>query len=388
MATEMRGPHQAGVLNPYAMVEVKLGRRVDWPNVADRQRFIQTVLDFPYHKLFDPRHGSPLYPGRRFDPQRQEIVHDRYHAPMINAANRLEHLNRNVLGAGAAANTTQQWVSPGVFFTNSPDFSAPVQGYLPDCHFISALAALAWSDPYAIIHAARPVANPADSLTTGGAMDRIFFYDAPGAVPTAIETSELLPLIEPGNVLQYARSGHAGEIWPAVYEKAWVKWFTHDTSDQPDYSKVTGGDPVSDLVSLTGKQRNSYATAAKTGEQIWQTVRAHCQGSWTFDPMVATTYGSAADAPTPIDYDASGIVADHCYAILGWQYVNRTKYIVLRNPWGYQEATTGVDVGPWTSFDQFDDGDMVGTLPLPEHGVFALDANTFQQYFGWYGWVD
>jgi hypothetical protein len=74
-------------------------------------------------------------------------------------------------------------------------------------------------------------------------------------------------------------------------------------------------------------------------------------------------------------------------SILGWQFVNNTKYIVLRNPWGYQEGTLNVDSGPWTSFDQFDGGDVVGTITLPESGVFSLAADTFQQYSGWYGWV-
>jgi hypothetical protein len=385
MDTKMSGPGKAGVISPYALVEIKLGRKVDWRNVADRKRFIETVLDFPYQKLFDPKHGSPLY-RERFNIKHLKFVPD--DAPLISATNRLKYLTPPVLGAGGLGNTGQQWVSPGVFFTNSPDFTAPVQGALPDCHFISAMAALGWADPFAILHATRPVANPGDALSTGGAMDRIYFYSATGSAPESVEVTELLPLIEPGDVYQYARSGHTGEIWPAVYEKAWVKWFTKDPGDQPDYSKVGGGDPISDLVSLTGKTYNSFATAGQTGDQIWNAVRGNCRGSWTFNPMAATTYSSSAAAPTSIDYDTSGIVAWHCYAILGWQFVNNTKYIVVRNPWGYHEGTLNVDVGPWTSFDQFDGGDVVGTFSLPESGVFAVAADTFQQYFGWYGWVD
>ena len=58
-------------------------------------------------------------------------------------------------------------------------------------------------------------------------------------------------------------------------------------------------------VSLTGKNYNSFATIS-------------------------------AAAPTPIDYDTSGIVADHCYSILGWQFVNpgrRYFPTVLRLVW-------------------------------------------------------
>jgi hypothetical protein len=385
MSTHVSGPAKAGVINPYALVEVRLGRKVDWPNVADRRRFIEAVLDFPYEKLFDPSHASPLY-LERFDTKTKKFVPD--DRKLINAENRHRHLTANILATGGAGNTGQQWRSPGVFFTNSPDFTAPVQGALPDCHFISAMAALGWSDPFAIVHAARPIANPGDKLHSGGALDRIFFYGGTGAAPQSVEVTELLPLMEPGNLYQYARSGHHNEIWPAVYEKAWVKWFTHDPGDRPDYSKVTGGDPIADLVSLTGKHYHSVGTAGQTGNQIWTAVRSHCRGSWTFNPMAACTYASSSAAPTPIDYATSGLVAWHCYAILGWQYVNNTEYIVLRNPWGFHEGTLNVDVGPWTSFDQFDGGDVIGTLSLPEHGVFALAADTFQQYFAAYGWVD
>jgi hypothetical protein len=387
MPEQMSGPGKAGVVNPYAMVEVLLGRKVDWPNVADRKAFIQAVLNFPYEKLFDPQYGSPLYPGRRFDVKKKVFVADPGNTELINGTNRLLHLNKHLLAAGAAGNTNQQWVDPGTtFFSNSPDFAAPVQGSIPDCHFIAAIGSLAWSNPYDIIQAVRPV-SPADALVTGGSVDRIFFYAGTGSASAPIEVTELLPLIEPGNLYQYAQSAHPGELWPAVYEKAWVKWITNDPGDQPDYSKVGGGDPVNDLVSLTGKNYNSYATNGQTGDQIWNAVRSNCRGSWTFNPMAATTYGSSAAAPTPIDYDTSGIVADHCYSILGWQFVNNTKYIVLRNPWGYQEGTLNVNSGPWTSFDQFDGGEVVGTLALPENGVFSLAADTFQQYYGWYGWV-
>jgi calpain family cysteine protease len=388
MSDKLRSPATAGVINPYALAEVKLGHQVDWPRVADRKRFLQTVLDCPYERLFDPKHGSPLYAGVRFDVHERALFHNPEPAVLISASNRLKHLTPNVLNVGGLGGTSQQWVNPGVFFTNSADFTAPVQGALPDCHFISAMAALAWSDPFAIMHATRPINNFADALQSGGAMDRIFFYNGTGAAPQSVEVTELLPLIEPGNAFQYARSGHSGETWPAVYEKAWVKWFTNDPDDRPDYTKVTGGDPIADLVSLTGKNYHAVATAGESGNQIWTAVRSHCRGSWTFDPMAACTYASSAAAPTPINYDTSGLVAWHCYAILGWQYVNGTEYIVLRNPWGYHEGTLNVDNGPWTSFDQFDGGDVVGSLSLPNHGVFALEANTFQQYFASYGWVD
>jgi hypothetical protein len=58
--------HNIGVLNPFALVEIKLKRRIDWTAVAEHQQFIENILGFPYANLFDPQHGSPLYPNLRY----------------------------------------------------------------------------------------------------------------------------------------------------------------------------------------------------------------------------------------------------------------------------------------------------------------------------------
>ncbi len=223
------------------------------------------------------------------------------------------------------------------------------------------------------------------------------FYSGTGAAPTDVEVTELLPLTEPGNGYIYARCVDSSEIWPAVYEKAWVKWVTQDTSDQPDYAKIGGGDPIADLVTLTGLSPNYAATGGVAPQAIWNNVRSHCDGSWTFDPMAAWTYTSAAAAPTPINYSTANLVAWHVYAILGWLYDSKCQeeYIVLRNPWGNTEAVLNVDTGPWFSVEQipgflqekFGEGDFMRSFSLPGYGVFALRADTFQQYFAGYGWV-
>jgi len=290
------------------------------------------------------------------------------------------------LGAGAPGGTGQQWVDPGHFFNDNPaDFTDPVQGALPDCHFIAALASLAWASPYSIAQRTRPIKDP-DTFMQGDAVDMIQFYGGPGQTPQNIEVTELLPLIEPGDVYQYARAADPKETWPAIYEKAWVKWFTKDLGDQPDYTKVGGGDPIADLVSLTGLNPTYKSTQGVTSHAIWQDVRSNCRGSWTFNPMAAWTYPSAAAAPTPIDYSTAGLVAWHIYSILGWVYAQNQEYIVLRNPWGNTPGTLNVDDGPWTAIEQIASG-FTRTLSLPANGVFALRADTFQQYYGGYGWV-
>jgi len=386
MADLPAAPKNIGVVNPFALVEMQMKRKVDWDSVADHRTFIQNILKFPYERLFDPQHRSPLYPGLRYDPKQKALVHDPSIANLPALLERMRDLDKVAIAAGAPGGTGQQWVDPGHFFNLNPaDFTDPVQGALPDCHFISAMASLAWANPYAIAQRTRPIKDP-DTFTQGDAVDMIQLFNGTGAAPTNIEVTELLPLIEPGDIYQYARAADPKETWPAVYEKAWVKWFTKDPGDQPDYTKVTGGDPIADLVNLTGLAATYKSTQGVTSNAIWQDVRSNSRGSWTFNPMAAWTYASAADAPTPINYATAGLVAWHVYSILGWIYSQNQEYIVLRNPWGNSPGTLNVDNGPWTAFEQIASG-FVRTIKLPAAGVFALRADTFQQYFAGYGWV-
>src|SRR5882762_3324097 len=205
----------AGVINPFALVEARLGHRIDWRRVADSKQFVSSVLGMPYEKLFDPKHGSPLYAHARIHKEGRRLA-------AIDAQElhtRLLAQDDRALAAGALRRIGPTWEDPGTFFLHSPDFQAPVQGAIPNCHFISAMTALAWANPTAFLHNLRPVrAN--DTIEPGVTFARIAFYGATGAAPTNVECTEKVPLNEPGDNYLYGRSGHAGETWPAVYEKA------------------------------------------------------------------------------------------------------------------------------------------------------------------------
>ncbi len=405
-------PLKNGVINPYALVELRLRRAIDWNNIANHKLLLETVLSMPYEKLFDPQFGSPLFRGYRYDVKRKAMVRD----PAIpDAATLVHHYlteepNEAAQRAGALRILTpaskfvpefprpprflSSWETKGNFFLKGADYRAPVQGATPDCHFIAALASLAWAYPPWISQRTRPL-NMTDTLASGnapfspepGAVDMISFYNATGATPVEIQIDELVPVSQPGANFIYARSDNAGETWPAIYEKAWVKWFTGFSDvDMPDYSKIAGGDPIADLVNLTGWASSSKSTSDMTSDAIWNDVRSNCRGAWTFNPMAACTYSSAAAAPSPVTFSNSGLVAWHCYSILGWIYANNERYIVLRNPWGNTPATLDVDNGAWTPIEQFGPSEVLG-LTLPANGVFALRADIFQQCFAGYGWV-
>jgi hypothetical protein len=76
------------------------------------------------------------------------------------------------------------------------------------------------------------------------------------------------------------------------------------------------------------------------------------------------------------------VVGSHCYTVLGWAYRSCKRWIILRNPWGYFEATASVldatismyDVSWWRPI----------TLKNPD-GVFAMEIGAFKKYFAGFG---
>ena len=101
----------------------------------------------------------------------------------------------------------------------------------------------------------------------------------------------------------------------------------------------------------------------------------------TTTPLVAWTYGSNTDAPTPIDYNSASIVANHAYSILGTWSDGGSNYVVLRNPWGYLEATIDVDGGSWPEHESWG----WDSITIPGNGVFALRVDAFSAYYAGFG---
>lgn len=60
----------SAVVNPYALAEVMLGRKINWHNV-DARRILEEVLHTPYEELFDPKFEGPLYFGFQLDEQKR-----------------------------------------------------------------------------------------------------------------------------------------------------------------------------------------------------------------------------------------------------------------------------------------------------------------------------
>lgn len=369
MSTEKKIPENVGVSNPYAIVEIILKKRVNWKRV-DSQRLLEQTLGMPYEKLFDPKHKSPLYAGLEFQPETKSLKR-------VEIPSTAKGAFRALIDVGA----TTVWADPGDFFEEAAELTDPVQGGVANCYFIAALSSVAWARPYVIAQRTRATGTGSQDF-----VDMIEFYK--GGKSEKVEVTELLPLNSPGNTFIYARSSETGEIWPAVYEKAFAKWMTKDPGDKPDILKTAFGDPVGAAASLTGLTPYYYWNSRLSEDNIWQKVRENCISRKTFNPMVAWTYGSS---PSPdVNYSNAHLAANHAYSILGWQYANNHKYIVLRNPWGNYEAILNVDGGTWIAWDAPYYGGPGWWRPIPmatNDGVFALRVDTFKKYFAGFGLV-
>jgi Calpain family cysteine protease len=440
------GPRTA-VINPYALAEVIVGRRINWAQIDDKRRLLEDILQTPYEELFDPKYQGPLYLGFRLNeklqvvPERSplldvevkldlsdlEVPFDaiskierlsdlgpRYHAPHVGTIpveraeivrnhiiltlrlpdrDRLQTLARvftkSVLQTVAADPRTvgksSDWTPPdaswgdaGRFFNESTEFFDPIQGAVANCYYIAALSAVAWAMPYRIRHLTRATGQNQDRFTN---LIQFFKPDTGGQLEKEVEVTDTVPLNGSGNFL-YARSSEAGEIWPAIYEKAYAKLKTGITGDHPDILATAWGDCVWATAQLTGGHRAYYDNANETADKLWDLVRANSMGGRTVNPMTAWTYGSGDEAPKKVIYADANVVGSHCYTVLGWDYRDGRKYIILRNPWGNTEATVQALTGTTWLFD------VSWWRPISlavVDGTFAVEASAFKQYWAGLG---
>lgn len=272
------------------------------------------------------------------------------------------------------------WGDFGTFFNEAAEFFDPIQGAVANCYLIAAMASVAWARPYMVTHMTRATGTGQPQFTN---MIRFRDIDSGNAV-REVEVTDAIPLATSSGNPIYCRSSEAGEIWPGVYEKAFAKWKTGATGDRPDITATAWGDCVRAAAELTGFKRHYFATTDHSGLALWNKVRENSIGGRTFNPMVAATYSSGQASEKKIVYGDANLVASHCYSVLGWDYRNGKRYIILRNPWGSTEATKDILSGTVLLYDVSWWRPIVLTDP---DGVFAIQAETFKTYFRTLGLV-
>ena len=437
-----------GVINPYALAEYISGRKIPWKRVENVPQMLESILQTPYEELFDPKFEGPLYMGLKLNKKgtleriRSPLLDVELKIGQSDLDMPLENLDSNIKVLGdlgerykvdniadleihrlelcnpyqialsiklpererlqtlarvfpkqivnsialdpeMQGNANQDWtpanaswVDKGTFFNETAEFFDPVQGAVANCYFIAALSAVAWATPYQISHLTRATGQGQDQFTN---LIRFYQPDSNGQLDKEIEVTDTVPVSNTTGNFIYCRSSETGEIWPAVYEKAFAKWETGTSTDHPDITATGWGDCIYATAQLNGGTRSYYGNSGLTGDQIWNLVRANSLSKRTFNPMTSWTYGTAPDG---LSYADANIVGSHCYTVLGWDYHCGKKYLILRNPWGQKEATVGSRSGVVTMYDVSWWRPIV--LADPD-GTFAIEADSFQQYFAGLG---
>ena len=437
-----------GVINPYALAEYISGRKIPWKRVENVPQMLESILQTPYEELFDPKFEGPLYMGLKLNKKgtleriRSPLLDVELKIGQSDLDMPIENLDSNIKVLGdlgerykvdniadleihrlelcnpyqialsiklpererlqtlarvfpkqivnsialdpeMQGNANQDWtpanaswVDKGTFFNETAEFFDPVQGAVANCYFIAALSAVAWATPYQISHLTRATGQGQDQFTN---LIRFYQPDSNGQLDKEIEVTDTVPVSNTTGNFIYCRSSETGEIWPAVYEKAFAKWETGTSTDHPDITATGWGDCIYATAQLNGGTRSYYGNSGLTGDQIWNLVRANSLSKRTFNPMTSWTYGTAPDG---LSYADANIVGSHCYTVLGWDYHCGKKYLILRNPWGQKEATVGSRSGVVTMYDVSWWRPIV--LADPD-GTFAIEADSFQQYFAGLG---
>ncbi|GAB6195762.1 C2 family cysteine protease [Lysobacter xanthus] len=406
----------SGAVNPYALTEAVLNKRIDWSRVERPVELVSRTLETPADALFNGGRGSPTFalqaplkaaaPAAVAAPRLREMHADLHQniSPALRA--RLSELLTPKLAP--ELQETQYdgatWTDPGDFFEEGSEFADPVQGAVGDCWLISALASVAMSRPYTIVQRNRTTGTAQDAF-----VNAIDVIDA--GTPKRFEVTERVPVNSGSGQPRFARSAEGGEVWPGVYEKAFAKLRSGNLTDQPDILVLHGGDCVDASARLVpGTTAHYTATNGTTADALWTQLRDNSiatpqasgplvpifnrvRSGRTVNPMTAWTYAKAEDAPDTIAYDANtGIVGWHAYSVLGWitrssglsvvgQAPAVERYIVLRNPWGTHEGRVDTFTGSFASHET----SWVRNTPLGTGGVFAMRIESFKKYYAGLG---
>jgi hypothetical protein len=370
--------NNVGVRNPYSVAELKLKKKINWSEKTFevKRQLLEKAFGIPYHQLFEPSHGSPLF---------------------VKTTK-----NQQVMTGGGDPTPCDPYPCPtgtcktivnGSYTVGSNAFNDPIQGCLPDCYFIAALSALAWMAKLPLYTSPAYTYKFYKILSMGG---------APILTPD-IQVSGQLPLDGNGQPI-HARSNTwsptSAEIWSGVYEKAYAAWAYRQssgiTSDCPPYVYICSGNPVSALSNITGKTGNENKTKDLNNVPIaiFNKIRdGACTATLAQDkrtkyPTVAYTYKSTPASGSP--YSDDTIVANHSYSVLGIcevkndQKIITQRYIILRNPFGQKnhdpaqlQSPDVVTTGSWLNISLADLND----------GIFALSADRFASHFEGFGWI-
>lgn len=350
-------------INPCALAEQIEGRKIDWGNDEEREKLLVKILGASSVKdIYDPK-KSFLRPIRRMidasgksvfktSGVEEKSIPEQIASVYVPLRNRTASTEISFKPDDSWLPENVGWKKVGTYYINGAEALEIDQGELGDCYFLAALCSAGWVNR-----------NYMKSTDVNGTHTMTFYTWLKKAEKVSV--SEEIPCDLSSNRPAFGASTTEGEIWPAVWEKAYAKWDTGCSHDHPNVSKIAGGNGGTALRQITGRGYSSYYLY-NTKSRIntiwgWLDKNTNYLGK-TMIPMVVNT--SSINR-----YDSLGIVSSHVYSVLGIETVNKKKRIVLRNPWAWKTPSKYCRTGSWNG------------LTLGANGVFSIEFEMFLEYF-------
>lgn len=258
-------------------------------------------------------------------------------------------------------------------------FDDPVQGSAPNCCFMSALSAVAWTLGCTKIKIGDNTIPPYNKPPTDPGAYSVWLQPSWFNISGSLSLDFELPV-----PFQYAHSRTLSMIWPALYEKAYaIKYHAAQagTCVWPKPPVNWDGNPHSSLGNLSGCQPYTYyknqnnlgglgiSNYVKPTASIVNVILNRIYNSKTKYPMVAWN-------------------PDHCYTVLGQMADGK---IVLRDPTLQNIPAGSTIAGTWTIYHNFlwdcrpninrqlaDQNQLDTNLGS---GIFAMTQNAAEAYF-------
>jgi hypothetical protein len=404
-------------VNPYAVAEALLGRRIDWARGRELREQLRDLL-----RVADVRSLFVTVPGRQTlisvfrDLQKEgplrwtveeclrKIEATAELRPLLAQLD-LQALMRALTvlvpmmerPPGSAVPPLVQGYRtlelPEVAVDRS--YRDPAQGAAADCYLIAALIACAWTRP------PQWRQQLAAAEQTAGEFDWQFFSEA--RPPRRITTDLQVPVGRDGRLV-FARSDEDRELWPALFEKAYALW-RRDVAAQPAPAQPTEaeilalgfGRPGETTAELLGVPHDAKLNSRTSSLTARLQSKLEQQASATPLPTTACSrqddhevwqidVQAAPDARGQHLDDFIGLTPAHAYAVLGCTEVDGATYVILRNP-----HSADLQCPRWLQADiwqaQFGDG-RVEPVALNRDGVFGLRADDFDRYFDRFDWAE
>lgn len=188
-----------------------------------------------------------------------------------------------------------------------------LQGQVGDCYFISALAAVAKSNPQLLANAVKTNRDGSYTVT--------FFERNKGeATPRPVAITIDGSFANRRGRLEYAAARETRELWPMIFEKAYAQW-------KGGFGAIEGGMSATAIEALTGHTTDFFGvTSESKPDALFARIKEAVQGG-----------GAVVALSKPWDPAERGVVADHAYTLLGVEEKDGQKLVQLRNPWGERE---------------------------------------------------